>query len=119
MLRREPEADDFSAAILAAETRLLSAANYLEIGIVIDGSRDALASQRVDQVIESLDIEIAAVTASQAKLARAAYRRFGKGSGHPAGLNLGDCFSYALAMEIGAPLLFKGADFAATDVMAA
>ena len=119
MLRREPEADDFSAAILAAETRLLSAASYLEIGIVIDGSRDALASQRVDQVIESLDIEIAPVTASQAKLARAAYRRFGKGSGHPAGLNFGDCFSYALAMESGAPLLFKGADFAATDVMAA
>ena len=119
MLRREPEADDFSAAIMAAEPRLLSAASYLEIGIVIDGSRDELASQRVDQLIESLEIEIAPVTASQAKLARAAYRRFGKGSGHPAGLNLGDCFSYALAMEIGAPLLFKGADFAATDVMAA
>ena len=119
MLRREPEADDFSAAIMAAEPRLLSAASYLEIGIVIDGSRDELASQRVDQLIESLEIEIAPVTESQAKLARAAYRQFGKGSGHPAGLNFGDCFSYALAMESGAPLLFKGADFAATDVMAA
>ena len=116
MLRREPEADDFSAAIMAAEPRLLSAASYLEIGIVIDGSRDELASQRVDQLIESLEIEIAPVTASQAKLARAAYRRFGKGTGHPAGLNFGDCFSYALALESGAPLLFKGADFAATDV---
>ena len=119
MLRREPEADDFSAAIMAAETRLLSAASYLEIGIVIDGSRDELASQRVDQLIESLDIEITPVTESQAKLARAAYRQFGKGSGHPAGLNFGDCFSYALALESGAPLLFKGADFAATDVTAA
>ena len=119
MLRREPEADDFSAAIMAAEPRLLSAASYLEIGIVIDGSRDELASQRVDQLIESLEIEIAPVTESQAKLARAAYRQFGKGSGHPAGLNFGDCFSYALAMESSAPLLFKGADFAATDVMAA
>ena len=116
MLRREPEADDFSAAIMAAERRLLSAASYLEIGIVIDGSRDELASQRVDQLIESLEIEIAPVTESQAKLARAAYRQFGKGSGHPAGLNFGDCFSYALAMESSAPLLFKGADFAATDV---
>ena len=119
MLRREPEADDFSAAIMAAERRLLSAASYLEIGIVIDGSRDELASKRVDQLIESLEIEIAPVTESQAKLARAAYRRFGKGTGHPAGLNFGDCFSYALAMESGTPLLFKGADFAATDVMAA
>ena len=119
MLRREPEADDFSAAIMAAERRLLSAASYLEIGIVIDGSRDELASKRVDQLIESLEIEIAPVTESQAKLARAAYRRFGKGTGHPAGLNFGDCFSYALAMESSAPLLFKGADFAATDVMAA
>ena len=116
MLRREPEADDFSAAIMAAEPRLLSAASYLEIGIVIDGSRDELASQRVDQLIESLEIEIVPVTASQAKLARAAYRQFGKGSGHAAGLNFGDCFSYALAMESSAPLLFKGADFAATDV---
>ena len=116
MLRREPEADDFSAAIMAAEPRLLSAASYLEIGIVIDGSRDELASQRVDQLIELLEIEIAPVTASQAKLARVAYRQFGKGSGHPAGLNFGDCFSYALALECSAPLLFKGADFAATDV---
>ena len=101
---------------MAAEPRLLSAASYLEIGIVIDGSRDELASQRVDQLIEVLDIEIARVTASQAKLARVAYRQFGKGSGHAAGLNFGDCFSYALAMESGAALLFKGADFAATDV---
>ena len=119
MLRREPEADDFSAAIMTAETRLLSAASYLEVGIVIDGSRDELASQRVDQLIESLDIKIAPVTESQAKLARAAYRRFGKGSGHPAGLNFGDCLSYALAKESSAPLLFKGADFAATDATAA
>ena len=119
MLRREPEADEFAAAITAADTRALSAASYLEVGIVIDGSRDELASLRVDQTIAALDIAIAPVTASQAKLARAAYQRFGKGSGHPAGLNFGDCFSYALAIEKEEQLLFKGNDFAATDVQVA
>ena len=89
----------------------MSAANYLETGIVIDSERDAVASARLDIIINQLAIVISPVTASQAKLARQAYRDFGKGSGHPAKLNFGDCFAYALAMETGKPLLYKGEDF--------
>lgn len=119
ILRREPEAETFSETIVDAETRVLSAASYLETGIVIDGPRDPVASQYVDDIIQSFGIIIAPVTESQAKLARAAYRQYGKGSGHPAGLNFGDCFSYALAIERGDALLFKGNDFGRTDVAVA
>ena len=90
----------------------MSAATYLECGIVVDGSKKAKASANLDALIRRLNIEIAPLTESQAKLARQAYRDFGKGSGHPAKLNFGDCFAYALAMERGEPLLYKGDDFA-------
>ncbi len=119
ILRREPEAEAFSETIVDADRGVLSAASYLETGIVIDGPRDPIASQDVDDIIQSLGITIAPVTESQAKLARAAYRQFGKGSGHSASLNFGDCFSYALAVERGEPLLFKGNDFGQTDVAVA
>ncbi len=94
----------------------MSAGNYLEAGIVADRSRDAVLSAGLDILLQKLEIEIVPVTPSQVQLARQAYRDFGKGSGHKAQLNYGDCFAYALAMERGEPLLFKGDDFAHTGV---
>ena len=84
--------------------------------LVIDASRDPIATRRFDDFIKAANISIEPVTATQAQIARGAYRDFGKGSGHPAKLNFGDCFAYALAKESGEPLLFKGGDFAYTDI---
>lgn len=97
----------------------LSAATYLETSIVIDSREDADASANLDRFLDRLLVEIVAVTPKQARIARSAYARFGKGRGHPARLNFGDCFSYALAIDTGEALLFKGDDFARTDVRAA
>lgn len=94
----------------------MSAANYVEVGIVVDAQRNPVASRRVDDAIAQARIQIVPVTEAQARIARDAYRDFGKGSGHPARLNYGDCFAYALAKEAGEPLLFKGNDFSKTDV---
>ena len=80
---------------------------------------DPVASRRFDELIEAAQIATEPVTEAQARLARQAYRDFGKASGHPAKLNFGDCFSYALAKSRGEPLLFKGQDFAQTDVKSA
>jgi ribonuclease VapC len=112
ILREEPEARSFSTTLYKERPTCMSAANYLEAAIVIDGARDAVASARLDIVLDRLSVEILPVTKSQAKLARQAYRDFGKGSGHKAQLNFGDCFAYALAAESGEPLLYKGDDFA-------
>jgi ribonuclease VapC len=87
--------------------------------MVIDGTGNAHSSLRMDEMLEEADIVIEPVTETQARLARAAYRNFGKGTGHPARLNFGDCFSYALAKEMREPLLFKGGDFGQTDVKVA
>ena len=119
MLKEEPESGQFMAIMANASDLAMSAATYLETGIVADRSKDSLLSRRVDQVIDALGIAIVPVTEAQAKIARAAYRQYGKGSGHSAGLNFGDCFSYALAKERGEPLLFKGDGFGRTDVEAA
>ena len=81
--------------------------------------RDPVASRQFDELIGVARIAIASVTEQQARIARDAYRDFGKGSGHPAGLNFGDCFAYALAKDTGEPLLFKGRDFTHTDVVPA
>lgn len=116
ILRAEPEASVYARAIESAGVRRLSAASYVEIGAVIDRAGDAIASRRFDELLALTDIGIDAVTASQAQIAREAYRDFGKGSGHSAGLNFGDCFSYALAKAKGEPLLFKGEDFGHTDI---
>jgi ribonuclease VapC len=94
----------------------LSAAGYLESGIVTDSPRDARRSALLDEIIDEMEIEIVPVTEAQARIARQAYRDFGKGSGHPAKLNFGDCFAYALATDTNQPLLFKGDDFAHTGV---
>ena len=85
--------------------------------MVIDGARDAIASRRLDEMVAKARIAIEPVTARHANIARAAYRDFGKGSGHPAALNFGDCFGYALAKATGEALLFKGDDFQHTDVV--
>jgi ribonuclease VapC len=85
---------------------------------VIDASRDPIATRRCDDFIREADIAIDPVTTIQAQIARDAYRDFGRGSGHPAKLNFGDCFAYALAKESGEPLLFKGGGFAHTDIVA-
>jgi ribonuclease VapC len=86
--------------------------------VVIDASCDPIATRKFDDFIREANISIEPVTEVQARIARAAYRDFGKGSGHPARLNFGDCFAYALAKESGEPLLFKGGDFAHTDIVA-
>jgi ribonuclease VapC len=116
ILRDEPEAADCAAAIEAASHRRLSAANFVEAAIVIDASRDPVASRRFDDLMREAQIVIEPVTEAQARLAREAYRDYGRGSGHSARLNFGDCFAYALARDSGEPLLFKGADFTHTDV---
>ena len=116
ILRDEPDAARFASAIEAADVRRISAVTYVELGAVIDGTRDAVASRRVDELIAVAGIVIEPVTAAQAHIAREAYRDFGKGSGHSAGLNFGDCFSYALARDLGEALLFKGSDFGETDI---
>lgn len=117
MLWGEPEAEAFANEIYSAGGAALSAANYLEAGIVIDGDRDPVISAELDILLSELEIDISPVTASQARIARAAYRDFGKGSGHPAKLNFGDCFAYALAMERGEALLYKGEDFVHAGLM--
>lgn len=119
ILRDEPEAPAMAQAIEEATQRQVSAANWLEAAAVIDGSRDPVASRQFDDLIGVARILVAPVTEQQARIARAAYRDFGTGSGHPAGLNFGDCFAYALAKDTGEPLLFKGRDFVHTDVVPA
>jgi ribonuclease VapC len=119
ILRDEPEAAACAAAIEAVPHRRISAANFVEAAIVIDGSRDPVASRRFDDLVREAQLVIEAVTEAQARIAREAYRDFGRGSGHPARLNFGDCFAYPLARATGEPLLFKGDDFSHTDIPAA
>jgi ribonuclease VapC len=116
VLLDEPEAPAIGGAMAAAPVCRISAATYLELAIVIDGRRDAALSGAIDALLRRGRIEIVALTPQQARLAREAYQRFGRGSGHPARLNMGDCFAYALARDLGEPLLFKGRDFALTDI---
>ena len=119
VVRNEPERAQFLAALERDEVNLISAATYLETAIVVDGSRDPILSRSLNAFLESAEIHIEPVTERQAEIARQAYRDFGKGSGHPAQLNFGDCFAYALAQDRREPLLFKGDDFSHTDVRSA
>ena len=111
----EPERDAFRNAIVAASSRLISAATVLEAGMVIEGRKGGGAGREFDLFIVRAHIKIVPIDAELADLARSAWRKYGKGR-HPAGLNFGDCFSYALAKSSGEPLLAKGGDFALTDV---
>ena len=119
ILRNEQDAMSYAKAIADASIRRISAANYVESAAVIDGSRDPVASRRFDDLLREARFVIEPVTESQARIAREAYRDFGRGSGHPAGLNLGDCFAHALARAFNESLLFKGGDFIHTDVVSA
>lgn len=116
IVRREPEAETFLSLLEEATEVRISAGTYLEASIVIDSSHDPVHSRDFDELLQAAAIGIEGVTVEQAEVARAAYRDFGRGSGHPAQLNFGDCFAYALATTAREPLLFKGDDFGHTDV---
>jgi len=116
ILRAEEDAKSYARAIADASIRRISAVNFVETAVVIDASHDPIASRRFDDFIKTARIAVESVTESQARIARDAYRDFGKGSGHPAQLNFGDCFAYALAKTLNEPLLFKGEDFTHTDI---
>src|SRR5580698_5441492 len=111
----EPERKQFLDLILKAGTRLISAANALETGIVLEARRGEAAGREFDLFVVRANLEIVSVDNEQVEVARTAWRRYGKGR-HPAGLNFGDCFAYALAKCSGEALLAKGAEFAQTDV---
>ena len=116
VLTRELDGSNFRDLIYDADVVRISAAGYVEVSLVLD-SRGL--SRELDQFLEWCAAEIQPVTESQARAARLAYRRYGRGTGHPARLNYGDCFSYALAMDRMEPLLFKGNEFSQTDVLVA
>lgn len=113
----EPEAAILDHKIVDDPVRLMSAATFLEAAIVVEARLGDAGGREFDLWLHRAEIEILAVDAEQADLARRAWRRFGRGR-HPAGLNYGDCFSYALAAMRDEPLLFKGDDFTKTDVTA-
>jgi ribonuclease VapC len=112
----EPECDHFTESIAAAAVRLVSAVGRVETAFVIEGRKHAAGRERLDRFFRLTDSEIVAVSPEQAEVAVEAFRRFGKGR-HRARLNIGDCFAYALAKVTGEPLLFKGSDFAQTDII--
>ena len=117
LLGMEPEAARIAQAIEADPVRLLSAGALLESAIVIESRQGEFAARELDLLLAKAGVQVEAVTAEQAEVARQAWRRFGKGR-HAAGLNYGDCFSYALSRTSGEALLFKGGDFPLTDVAA-
>lgn len=119
VLRDEPDAAAFAHAIEHSRIRRVSAVNYVEAAAVIDGSRNAVASRKFDNFFREAAFTVEEVTFEQARIAREAYRDFGKGSGHPAQLNFGDCFAYALAKAKNEPILFKGQGFKHTDLTSA
>ncbi|MET0898306.1 MAG: type II toxin-antitoxin system VapC family toxin [Mycobacterium sp.] len=117
MLGDEPEAESFEASLVADPVRLFSVASYVEASIVIESRYGEAGGRELDLWLHRATVDLVAVDVDQATAARAAYRRYGKGR-HRAGLNYGDCFSYALAKVSGQPLLFKGDDFGHTDIVA-
>ena len=116
ILTDEPDALELSQILDGHEIVRMSAASYLETSIVLDKHKDAVLSAKLDGLIESAKMVIEPVTADQARIARQAYHDYGRGSGHRANLNFGDCFSYALAREKREPILFKDDDFIHTDL---
>ena len=110
----EPDADYFERAVASATTCRMSVANHLEAAMVIESRMGDGGGRQLDNFVEAAEIELVPVTPEQGQAARLAWRRYGKGN-HPAALNFGDCFAYALAETTGEPLLFKGEDFTLTD----
>jgi ribonuclease VapC len=119
ILRDEAAAQTCAEAIERAGVRRMSAGSFLEAAIVIDANGDPVASRRLDELLGVASIVIEPVSVEQARIGRAAYRDFGRGSGHPAQLNFGDCFAYALAKVTAEPILFIGLDFGQTDLTSA
>lgn len=116
ILRGEPDAGSYGDALARAVEPRMSAGTYLETAIVVDLNGDPVLSGRLDDLMSAVGMGVEPVTKEQADVARRAYRDFGKGRGHRAALNFGDCFAYALARVSGEPLLYKGDDFSHTDV---
>ena len=119
ILREEREALEFIQAIGSAPICRISAGTLLETMIVADARADAFAGRKLEDFVQTARMLVESVTEEHARIGRAAYRDFGRGSGHPPQLNFGDCFAYALAKTTGEALLFKGNDFGETDVRAA
>lgn len=118
ILAKEPDSELYIQAISRAPLCRISAGNFIELSIVIEGQFGVEVARQCDALFRRIGIVIEPVTVEQAHLARQAFHDFGKGR-HPAGLNFGDCFAYALAKLTGEPLLFKGDDFKKTDIIAA
>ena len=118
MLRGEPESARFRDLILGTNAPMMSAGSWIELAAVLKRPGDDRTRALLDAAMTAMNLTIVPVTVSQAQTGHAAYLRFGKGR-HAARLNFGDCFAYALAMETGLPLLFKGDDFSKTDVLRA
>jgi ribonuclease VapC len=114
----EPEALSFTRVLAGETLKWISSFNALETGIVVEARKGEAGGREFDLLMHRAQIEIVAMNADQAELARAAWRKYGKGN-HPAGLNIGDCCAYALAKYSGEPLLFKGDDFSQTDIQPA
>ena len=118
ILQREPESERFAALIEADPIRLISAVSVLEAGMIAEVRKGEAGALELDNFILRGQLQTVPFDAEQASIARLAFRRFGKGR-HPAGLNFGDCAAYALASTRGEALLFKGEDFAKTDIVQA
>ncbi|BDZ59788.1 MULTISPECIES: type II toxin-antitoxin system VapC family toxin [Barrientosiimonas] len=118
VLNDEPRAQEL-VTLMRDRSTAMSAATYVEAAVVVDARRDPALSRQFDTLLSTLGIAVVDVTPEMAAVARQAYRDFGRGSGHAARLNFGDCFSYALAVVRDEPLLFVGDDFTHTDVRAA
>jgi ribonuclease VapC len=116
ILNEEPLAPRCLEALLVSPTTLMSAANLLEAAIAMDRHPSSVLGPALDDLIARLRVAVEPITLNQVVIARDAHRRFGRGSGHPAKLNFGDCFAYALARELDEPLLFVGQDFIHTDI---
>lgn len=111
----EPDAARYEQGIVADSVRMISAATLLEVAMVLETRLGEAAGRELDLWLLKAGVDVVAVDADQIEVARRAWRRFGKGR-HPAGLNYGDCFSYALAFTRAEPLLYKGDDFSKTDI---
>lgn len=118
ILFAEPDAAVFAAAMSAADSCTISAATFVEVAVVVEAQTNGRGNLQLDALLRRAGCSIEPVTEEQAHLARQAYSSYGKGR-HPAGLNFGDCFSYALAKAKGEALLYKGGDFARTDIVSA
>jgi ribonuclease VapC len=119
ILKHEPGWETLAELLDLSPSSSISASTYVELSIVVDRWKNPTLSSRVDELMEEFHLVIEPVTPEQARIARQAYRDYGKGSGHRANLNFGDCFSYALARAKREPILFKGDEFQHTDLRSA